>query len=44
MELHHLTALTQVNGALIVEGILSEEYVGQTEGQFVGSLKLNFNF
>ena len=23
---------------------LSEEYVGQTEGQFVGSLKLNFNF
>ena len=23
---------------------LSEEFVGQTEGQFVGSLKLNFNF
>ena len=23
---------------------LSEEYVGQPEGQFVGSLKLNFNF
>ena len=23
---------------------LSEEYVGQTQGQFVGSLKLNFNF
>ena len=23
---------------------LSEEYVGQTEGQFVGSLKLNFSF
>ena len=23
---------------------LSEEYVGQPEGQFIGSLKLNFNF
>lgn len=35
-----------LNGLSYFYGVtyLSEEYVGQTEGQFVGSLKLNFNF